>query len=84
MEGEEGGSRARGEREGESARGARASSTSQRERGQGGGEAALTPPPPPPPAKPSLDTQSMGSNYFLTICVVISVLAVMSKLIGAI
>jgi len=28
--------------------------------------------------------QSMGSNYFLTICVVISVLAVMSKLIGAI
>lgn len=30
------------------------------------------------------ENKSMGGNYFFTICVVISVLAVMSKLIGAI
>jgi len=38
----------------------------------------------PPPSPPSLISQPMNSNYFLWIAVIVAVLAVMSKMIGAI
>jgi hypothetical protein len=75
----------RGERSGSGGdeRETRRAARGERERSVAGGgrttKAALTRRTPQIPKR-----QSMGGNYFFTICVVISVLAVMSKLIGAI